>query len=86
MNGTTDIPARSAAAERMRLSRHRRRRGMRVIPLEVRDAEIDSLVRLNLLDAAARNNRRAIAGALGRLLDRMPVSWWQAALQLRPSK
>ena len=73
----------SPAAERMRLSRLRRREGMQVIPFEVRDAEIENLIKLRLLCVAARGDRQAIARALETLLDRIPVSWWQAAMELR---
>jgi hypothetical protein len=76
----------SKAAERMRLTRQRRRDGMRVIPFEVRDGEIANLVKLGLLDAAARENREAIARALGTLLDQIPVSWWQQAVNQRGSR
>jgi hypothetical protein len=67
----------------MRDSRRRRRDGMRVIPFEVRDMEIEKLVALSLLDQANRNDRVAIARALGVLLDRIPFEWWQRAVQLR---
>jgi hypothetical protein len=55
---------------------------MRVIPFEVRNSEIDTLVALKLLDPGRRDDRVAIAGALGTLLDRIPVGWWQRALAL----
>jgi hypothetical protein len=62
----------SSAAMRMRLSRSRRGDGKRVIPLEVRNSEID-----NLADCAA------IARALGTLLlDRIPVRWRREAIEL----
>ena len=67
------------AAERMRLSRLRRRDGMRVVPFEVRDAEIEGLVTHGLLDPSCRNDREAIARALGNLIDRIPPSWWSLA-------
>ena len=70
-------------AERIRLSRQRRREGMRIVPFEVRDTEIGGLVAHGLLDPAARTNRDAIATALGALLDRIPVASWAAAKQLR---
>jgi hypothetical protein len=80
---TTAIPLRqhTTAAERMRLSRLRRRDGMRVVPFEVRDAEIEGLVTHGLLDPARRNDREAIARALGNLIDRIPVSWWSVAVR-----
>jgi hypothetical protein len=49
---------------------------MRVIPFEVRDSEIDALVAYGLLDPVARNERHAIARALGKLMDQLPPEWW----------
>jgi len=67
-------PARRASsAERMRRSRNLRRKGLRVVPVEVRDTEVQALVRLGLLPAEEQNNSAAIGGALGRLLDRIPA-------------
>jgi len=43
--------ARSAAAERMRLHRERRRKGLRCLTIELRESEIDALVRMGLLRA-----------------------------------
>jgi len=83
MTDTTLTRQYSPSAERMRISRQRRRNGLRCVPLEVRDTEIDGLVAHGLLDPEVRNNRRAIAGALGKLLDRIPVARWQAAIDLR---
>ena len=45
----TKAQRRSPAAERMRVSRLRRREGTRVIPFEMRDSEIDGLVTHGLL-------------------------------------
>ena len=56
------------SAARMRLTRERRRDGMRVVPLEARDAEIDGLIRCGLLPADQRGDREAIARAFGVLL------------------
>jgi hypothetical protein len=64
------------AAERMRVTRLRRRDGMRVIPFEIRDSEIEGLVKRGLLDPVARNERSAIARALGNLLDAVPPERW----------
>ena len=75
-------PQRSPA-ERMRLSRQRRREGTRVVPFEIRDGEIDGLVAIGLLDPSARADRDAIAAALGLLFDRIPAELWEAALRLR---
>jgi hypothetical protein len=63
--------------ELMRLSRERRKDGMRVVPIEVQDAEIDGLVACGFLAAADRANRDSIARALGMLLDRLPPTRWQ---------
>lgn len=70
----------TAAAERMRRSRARRRGGMRVIPFEVRTAEVEALVRAGLLDPARRDDRNAIAAALGKLMDQLPPECWDAPL------
>ena len=61
---------RSAAAERMRLHRERRRKGLRCVTIELRATEIDTLIRRGLLKAEARNNPSAICGALYAYLDR----------------
>jgi hypothetical protein len=58
-------------AERMRRSRDLRRKGLRVVPVEVRDTEVQGLVRLGLLPAGEQDNPAAIGDALGRLLDRI---------------
>jgi hypothetical protein len=55
---------------------------MRVVPFEVRNSEIENLVAVKLLDPAQRDDRAAIAHALGRLLDRIPARWWQEAVEL----
>jgi hypothetical protein len=60
----------------MRLARRRRRDGLRCIPLEIRGDEIEALVKAGLLASDARNNRTAIAAAMGKLLDRLPPERW----------
>jgi hypothetical protein len=72
---------RSTAAARMSLTRARRRDGMRVVPLEIRDAEIDALVQLGVLQASDRDDRHAVARALGELLDKVPIGSWQERMQ-----
>jgi len=42
--------ARSPAAERMRLYRERRRRGLRCLVIELRETEVDALIRGGLLE------------------------------------
>ena len=45
---TTEPAARSAAAERMRRHRQRRRDGLRCFMIELRETEIDALIRQGL--------------------------------------
>ena len=61
--------ARSAAAERMRLHRERRRRGLRCLVIELRETELDAFVRRGFLKSEMRNDQRAIASALYEFLD-----------------
>jgi hypothetical protein len=68
MTGIT-TPAISAAAERMRRHRERRRKGLRCVMVELRATEITALVRLGLLKWETRNDRRAIIAALYAYLD-----------------
>jgi hypothetical protein len=75
MTGTPIAPtaaalARSSAAERMRRHRERRRDGLRCVVVELRDTEIDGLIRKGLLKSETRNNRNAIIDALYVHLDR----------------
>jgi hypothetical protein len=60
----------SAPAVRMRRHRERRRRGCRCLTVELRDSEIEALIRRGLLNSETRNSTRAIAEALYRFLDR----------------
>jgi len=60
----------------MRAARRRRRDGLRCISLEIRDDEIEALVKAGLLASDARNNRAVIAAAMGKLLDRLPPERW----------
>ena len=64
------------AAERMRAHRKRRRDGLRCLTLEVRETEIDALIRKGMLKSVARNDQDAIRDALyvhlERTLDEMP--------------
>jgi hypothetical protein len=63
----------TAGAERMRISRQRRREGMRCVMIELRDSEIDQLVALGLLTASSRDDINAVAQALYRFLDQSPI-------------
>src|SRR5271157_2612704 len=66
----------SPGAERMRAARRRRRDGLRCIPLEIRDDEIEALVKAGLLASDARNDRAVIAAAMGKMLDQLPPERW----------
>jgi hypothetical protein len=59
----------SPAAERMRLSRERRRQGLRSLTIDLRETEIDALVRRGLLEAETRNDMHAVRKALYQHLD-----------------
>ena len=71
---TTTSPAapatRSAAAERMRRHRERRRKGLRCLTIELADTEIDALARNGFLAAHARNDPCSIDMALYEFLER----------------
>jgi hypothetical protein len=73
----------SPATERMRRSRELRRKGLRIVQIAVRDAEVDALVSHGLLDSADRENRAPIPRALGRLLDHIPPALWCAITATR---
>jgi hypothetical protein len=60
----------SAAAERMRRHRQRRRDGLRCLIIELRETEIDALIRKGLLRAEMRNYQNAVSEALYAYLDR----------------
>jgi len=64
--------ARSAAAERMRLHRERRRKGLRCLLIELRETEIDVLIRMRLLNPERRRRRRTNQLAPPPLLPRGP--------------
>ena len=60
----------SPAAERMRLHRERRRKGLRCLTIELRETEIDALVGMKLLRAEMRDDANAIIEALYMHFDR----------------
>ena len=66
---TTTQPAPSPAAERMRRHRERRRDGLRCLTIEVRDSEIDTLVRMGFLRREMRNDPSAVSKALYAYFD-----------------
>jgi hypothetical protein len=56
--------ARTPAAERMRLHRERRRRGLRCLMIELRETDVDALIRRGLLEKETRKDRNAVLKAL----------------------
>ena len=66
----TPAIAYSAAAERMRAHRDRRRKGLHCFTLEIRRREIDVLVKRGLLEPVARNDPYQVKMALYRHLDK----------------
>ena len=68
------VSALSPAAERMRLYRERRRRGLSCIKVQLRRSEVDGLIACKLLDPTEREDRRALAAALHRYLDANPIA------------
>jgi hypothetical protein len=70
---TTSTPTaapRSAAAERMRAHRERRRAGLRCLMVQLFETEIDELIRRGLLKDVARNDPQSVRDALYLHLDR----------------
>jgi hypothetical protein len=59
----------SAAAERMRLHRERRRQGLRCLMIEIRESEVDILIEKGLLDREMRSDPSAVCDALYAHLD-----------------
>ena len=63
-----------SAAERMRLYRERRRRGLSCIKVQLRRSEVDALSACGLLQPVERQDRNAFAAALHRYLDANPIA------------
>jgi len=57
------------STERSRVTRERRRRGLRLVPVEVLDGEVNWLVNVGLLPISERDNPRKIGRAIERLLE-----------------
>jgi hypothetical protein len=66
---SNESAAPSAAADRMRRHRQRRRDGLRCLVIELRETEIDVLIRKGLLKPETRNEPSAIIDALYAHLD-----------------
>jgi hypothetical protein len=60
----------SPAAERMRNHRERRKAGMRCFTIELRETEIDALIRKGFLTADTRNDTSEIIDAIYAYFDR----------------
>jgi hypothetical protein len=73
---TSEPAAPSAAAERMRRHRQRRRDGLRCLIIELRETEIDVLIRKRLLKPETRNDTSAIIDALYAHLNHTLGSPW----------
>ena len=67
---TTAPEARSAAAERMRQHRERRRQGLRCLMIELHVTEIEAFVRMGLLNPELRDDLEAVSVALYEHLNR----------------
>ena len=67
---TASVPARTPAAERMRLHRDRRRCGLHCLMIELRETDVDALIRGGLLEHETRNDRNAVLKALYGHLNR----------------
>ena len=68
-NSATSPVMRSPAAERMRLHRERKRNGLRCLMIELRETEIDTLIKKQLLKGEMRNDTSAIIDALYSFLE-----------------
>ena len=67
---TTEHATRTAAAERMRCHRQRRRDGLRCFMIELRETEIDALIRDGLLALENRHDYDSVQSALYAFLER----------------
>jgi hypothetical protein len=61
--------SRSAGAERMRRHRDRRQKGLRCVRIELREAEIDTLIQRRRLAPVSRGDLAAVRTALHGFLD-----------------
>jgi hypothetical protein len=61
----------SASALRMRRSRARRRDGLRLVQVLLRESEVNALIESGLLEERSRNNPNAVIDAVHRLFDRV---------------
>jgi hypothetical protein len=66
---TTEPASSTAAAERMRRHRQRRRDGFRCLMIELRETEIDALISNGLLAAEDRQDYNSVQSAFYAFLD-----------------
>jgi hypothetical protein len=66
---SNESAAPSAAADRMRRHRQRRRDGLRCLMIELRETEIDALIRNGLLPPENRHDYESVQSALYVFLD-----------------
>lgn len=71
---------RSPAAERAYRHRERRRKGLRMIAVEIYDCEIDQLEALGLLAASDRSSAAALKPALERVTEVVLRPKWRALI------
>jgi hypothetical protein len=69
VQNVSDTTQRSPAAERMRLHRERKKNGMRCLTIELRETEIDALIRKGFLTADTRNDTSEIIDAIYAYFD-----------------
>ena len=69
MSDATPSNERSPAAKRMSRHRQRRREGLRHFGVDLKESEIDALIRKGLLPRESRMDRTAIVKALYSFLD-----------------
>jgi len=70
---STEIPEPvilSPAAERMRRHRKRKRQGLRCVTVQLRETEIDVLIKMGLLTTETRNDPHAVRKAIHTHFDR----------------
>ena len=65
----TEVEGLTPAAMRMRLYRDRRRKELRCVTIELRETEIDRLIRRGLLNSEMRNDLIAVRHALHEFLE-----------------
>jgi hypothetical protein len=70
VSSPTEPVPRSPAAERMRRHRQRRRNRLRCLTIELRETEIDALIRKGLLKSETRNQIYDLQMALYAFLER----------------